>query len=183
MDLKKIENLYSQIIKEIGENPDREGLKDTPKRIAKSFEKLFGGYKLDPKNFLTEFDGENYDEMIICKDIDFFSNCEHHMQPFFGKISIGYIPDKKIIGISKLPRIVEIFARRLQNQERLTMQIAKTLLELLKPKGVGVVIEARHLCMTARGVEKQNAIMTTSSFNGLFKNNAKTRSEFLKLIG
>lgn len=182
MDLKKLESLYSQILAEIGEDTAREGLKDTPKRIAKSFEKLFGGYDKSPKDITTEFDGENYDEMIICKDIDFFSTCEHHMQPFFGTVSIGYIPDKKIIGLSKLPRIVEIFARRLQNQERLTMQIAKSFNELIKPKGVGVVIKGKHLCMMARGVEKTSASMTTSSCLGLFKNNSKTRSEFLRLI-
>ncbi len=182
MDLEKIEKLAKELLECIGENTDREGLKKTPQRIAKSFEKIFGGYNKNPAQFLTEFDGENYDEMIICKDIDFYSTCEHHLQPFFGKISIGYIPNKKIIGISKLPRIVEIFSRRMQNQERLTQQIAKTLNDLLKPKGVGVVIKARHLCMMARGVEKQNTIMITSSCTGLFKNNAKTRSEFLRLI-
>lgn len=182
MDQSKIESLIKQLIEEIGEDPNREGLKKTPKRVANSFAKLFGGYDKDLNELLTTFDGESYDEMIICKGIDFYSNCEHHMQPFFGQVSIGYIPDKKIIGISKLPRIVETFSRRLQNQERLTMQIANTLHELLNPKGVGVVIEAKHLCMLSRGVEKQNAIMTTSSYRGLFKNNAKTRSEFLRLI-
>lgn len=182
MDLKKITKLYREILKEIGEDPNREGLKKTPERIAKSFEKLFGGYSKKTLEAFTQFDGENYDEMIICKDIDFYSTCEHHMQPFFGKISIGYIPNKKIIGLSKLPRIVEIFSRRMQNQERLTMQIANALNDLLKPKGVGVVLEAKHLCMMARGVEKQNSAMITSSCTGLFKNNAKTRSEFLKLI-
>lgn len=182
MDLKKIEKLYAQILEEIGEDSSREGLKDTPKRIAKSFEKLFGGYDKSAKDIATQFDGENYDEMIICKEIHFFSTCEHHMQPFFGTVSIGYIPGKKIIGLSKLPRIVEIFARRLQNQERLTMQIAKSLNDLIKPKGVGVVIKAKHLCMMARGVEKTSASMTTSSCLGLFKTNSKTRSEFLRLI-
>jgi len=182
MNLEKIEQLAKELLKEIGEDPDREGLQKTPTRIAKSFEKLFGGYGQDPQKILTQFDGENYDEMIICKDIDFYSTCEHHMQPFFGKISIGYIPNKKIIGISKLPRLVEIFSRRMQNQERLTMQIATTLTDLLKPKGVGVVIKGKHLCMMARGVEKQNALMTTSYCTGLFKKNAKTRSEFLRLI-
>lgn len=182
MNLEKIEQLAKELLKEMGEDPEREGLKKTPTRIAKSFEKLFGGYVQDPQKILTQFDGENYDEMIICKDIDFYSTCEHHMQPFFGKISIGYIPNKKIIGISKLPRLVEIFSRRMQNQERLTMQIATTLTDLLKPKGVGVVIKGKHLCMMARGVEKQNALMTTSYCTGSFKKNAKTRSEFLRLI-
>ncbi|MBT4917648.1 GTP cyclohydrolase I FolE [Candidatus Peregrinibacteria bacterium] len=183
MDKPKIEELAKQLIEAIGEDSTREGLKDTPRRMAKSFEKLFEGYAMNPKNFLTEFDGEDYDEMIICKNIDLYSTCEHHMLPFIGKAHIGYIPNKKIIGLSKLPRIVETFSRRLQNQERLTMQIANTLKELLQPKGVGIVIEANHLCMRARGVEKQNASMTTSSFKGLFKENSKTRSEFLKLIG
>ena len=160
----------------------REGLKNTPKRIAKSFDKIFGGYKENPQDLATVFDGENYDEMIICKNIDFYSTCEHHMQAFFGKVSIGYIPNKKIIGLSKLPRIVEIFSRRLQNQERLTMQVAETLYNLISPKGVGVVVEGKHLCMMSRGVEKQNATMTTSSFRGLFKKDSKTRSEFLRLI-
>ncbi len=182
MNQEKIAKLITQLINEIGENSSREGLNKTPERVAKTYEKLFGGYKEDPKKFITEFDGESYDEMIICKDIDLYSTCEHHMLPFFGRVHIGYIPNKKIIGISKLPRIVETFARRLQNQERLTMQIANTLQELLNPKGVGVVIEAQHLCMKARGVEKQNTIMTTSSFKGGFKENAKTRSEFLRLI-
>ena len=182
MDQLKIEKLYEEIIKEIDVDSSREGLKETPKRIAKSFKKLFGGYNQKPEDLVTVFDGENYDEMIICKDIDFYSCCEHHMQPFFGKVSIGYIPRKKIIGLSKLPRIVEVFSRRLQNQERLTMQIAETLYELINPKGVGVVIEGKHFCMMARGVEKQNASMTTSSFKGLFKKESKTRSEFLRLI-
>lgn len=182
MDKEKIIKSYTEILKAIGENPHREGLKETPKRIANSFTKIFGGYEMDPKSILTEFDGENYDEMIICKDIDFYSTCEHHMLTFFGKVHIGYIPNKKIVGISKLPRIVEIFSRRLQNQERLTMQIAETLNDLLHPKGVGVVIQAKHLCMMSRGIQKQNASMTTSSAIGLFKSNAKTRGEFLQLI-
>ncbi|MEK7673357.1 MAG: GTP cyclohydrolase I FolE [Patescibacteria group bacterium] len=182
MNLQKIEQLAKELIQEIGENPDREGLKKTPIRFAKSFEKIFGGYGQDPSSIMTEFDSENYDEMIICKSIDFYSTCEHHIQPFFGKVSIGYIPNKKIVGISKLPRLVEIFSRRLQNQERLTQQIANALSELLNAKGVAVVIKAKHLCMMSRGVEKQNSVMITSSCNGLFKKNAKTRSEFLRLI-
>lgn len=183
MDTKKIEKLISQLIKEIDGNSAREGLLNTPKRVARSFEKLFGGYAQNPKDIITVFKNERYDEMIICKQIDFYSTCEHHLLPFFGAVHIGYIPNSKMIGISKLPRIVEIFARRLQNQERLTMQIANTVNKLITPQGVGVVIEAEHLCMRARGVEKQNTVMTTSSFNGLFKKRAKTRSEFLRLIG
>ena len=182
MDKEKLEKLYQEILTLMGEDTSREGLKETPKRIAKSFDKIFGGYDKNPKDLVTVFDGENYDEMIICKDIDFYSTCEHHMQPFFGKIAIGYIPNSKIIGLSKLPRIVEVFSRRLQNQERLTMQIAETLYELIDPKGVGVVIEGKHLCMMARGVEKQNAIMQTSSMTGIFRKEKKTREEFLNLI-
>ena len=182
MDKRRIEKLIRELIEEVGENPDREGLQDTPRRVAISYEKLFGGYGKDPMDLVTEFEGENYDEMIICKHIDFYSTCEHHMLPFFGKAHVGYLPDKKIIGISKLPRIVETFARRLQNQERLTMQIASTIDNLLNPKGVGVVMEAQHLCMMCRGVEKQNAVMTTSSFTKAFRTSEKTRSEFLRLI-
>jgi GTP cyclohydrolase I len=182
MDKGRIEKLIRELIEEVGENPVREGLRDTPRRVAVSYEKLFGGYGKDPMELVTEFEGENYDEMIICKHIDFYSTCEHHMLPFFGKAHVGYLPDKKIIGISKLPRIVETFARRLQNQERLTMQIASTIDNLLNPKGVGVVMEAQHLCMMCRGVEKQNAVMTTSSFTKAFRASEKTRSEFLRLI-
>ena len=182
MDKNRIEKLIRELIEEVGEDPAREGLRDTPRRVAVSYEKLFGGYGKDPMDLVTEFEGENYDEMIICKHIDFYSTCEHHMLPFFGKAHVGYLPDKKIIGISKLPRIVETFARRLQNQERLTMQIASTIDKLLNPKGVGVVMEAQHLCMMCRGVEKQNAVMTTSSFTNAFRTSEKTRSEFLRLI-
>ena len=182
MDKKRIEKLIRELIEELGEDPAREGLRDTPRRVAVSYEKLFGGYGKDPMELVTEFEGENYDEMIICKHIDFYSTCEHHMLPFFGKAHVGYLPDKKIIGISKLPRIVETFARRMQNQERLTMQIANTIDNLLNPKGVGVVMEAQHLCMMCRGVEKQNAVMTTSSFTKAFRTSEKTRSEFLRLI-
>ena len=182
MDQSKLEANIKEILSEIGEDTNREGLLETPRRVAKAYSTLFGGYKQDPKEILTVFDGEDYDEMIICKDIDFYSSCEHHMLPFFGKVHIGYIPNKKIVGISKLPRIADIFARRLQNQERLTQQIAQTLDQLIAPKGVGVVIEAKHLCMMSRGIQKQNATMTTSATIGLFKKNAKTRSEFLKLI-
>lgn len=182
MNSKSVEKLVKSLLSEI-DNPKREGLVDTPKRVAKSFEKLYGGYNKDPKKIITVFDNEGYDEMIIAKDIDFYSMCEHHMLPFFGRVYVGYLPDDKIIGLSKLPRMVEIFSRRLQNQERLTKQIADTLSDLLKPKGVGVVIKASHLCMKARGIEKQNCEITTSSFTGLFRSNLNTRSEFLNLIG
>jgi len=182
MNEEEIIRSIKNIITAIGEDSTREGLSKTPERVAKSYKKLFEGYTKNPKDLVTVFDGEKYDEMIICKDIDFYSTCEHHMLPFFGKVSIGYIPNKKIIGLSKMPRLVEIFARRLQNQERLTTQIAQKLLELLDAKGVGVVVEARHFCMMARGVEKQNASMTTSACVGLFKTDARTRQEFLHLI-
>jgi len=182
MDGKEVEKLIRELIVKIGENPKREGLIGTPDRVAKSYKKLFGGYDEDPKKLIKVFDNEGYDEMIIAKDIDFYSTCEHHMLPFIGKAYIGYIPDNKIIGLSKLPRLVEIFSRRLQNQERMTKQIADTLNSLLKPRGVGVVIIAEHLCMKARGVEKQNCVISTSSFTGLFIKNLNTRAEFLNLI-
>jgi GTP cyclohydrolase IA len=177
------EEIVKKLIENIGDDPSREGLLDTPKRVAKSYETLFSGYGKDPHDVLRVFDGENYDEMIIVKDIEFYSFCEHHMIPFFGKVHVGYIPNGKIVGISKIPRMIEIFARRLQNQERLTQQVADTLNELLSPRGVGVVVDAKHLCMMARGVEKQNSIVTTSALHGLFKGNDKTRGEFLRLIG
>ena len=182
MNNNQTEQLIEQLIQIIGEDPKREGLIETPKRVASSYKKLFGGYSEDPKKLIKVFDNEGYDEMIIAKDIDFYSTCEHHMIPFIGRAYIGYIPDDKIIGLSKLPRLVEIFSRRLQNQERLTKQIADALNDMLNPRGVGVVIKAEHLCMKARGVEKQNCIISTSSFTGLFKKNTDTRSEFLNLI-
>lgn len=178
----KTEEFVKGILKEIGEDPSREGLQKTPHRVAKTYEFLTSGYK---KDIDTVFNGaifsEKYDEMVIVKDIDFFSMCEHHMLPFFGKAHIAYIPNGKIVGLSKVPRIVEVFARRLQVQERLTRQIADTLYEHLQPEGVGVVIEARHMCMMMRGVEKQNSIATTSAMLGVFKDDEKTRQEFLEL--
>lgn len=183
MNQEKLEQLAKETLEALGEDPNREGLLETPKRIAKAYTKLFGGYNQKVEDILTIFDGENYDEMIICKDIDFYSTCEHHMLPFFGRATIGYIPGDKIVGLSKLPRLVEIFSRRLQNQERLTMQIAKALTEAIKPKGVGVILTGKHLCTMARGVEKQNSEMTTSYCTGLFKTNPSTRNEFLRLIG
>ncbi len=178
----EIKKRIQQLIQQIDPNPEREGLQDTPDRVARSYETLFGGYTMNPEEQLTFFDSEQYDEMITCRDIDFYSTCEHHMLPFHGKAHIGYIPNEKIVGLSKLPRMVEVFARRLQNQERLTSQITDFLQTALDARGIGVVIEATHLCMQARGVEKQNTIVTTSAFRGLFKKNSNTRSEFLSII-
>jgi len=181
MDQAGIEKHVLELIKILGEDPQREGLIKTPKRVAKAYEKLFSGYTQNPKDIITVFDDENYDEMIVVKDIEFYSHCEHHILPFFGRAKVGYIPNGKIVGLSKIPRIVDIFARRLQNQERLTQQIAESIQELLQPKGVGVIIEAQHLCMMSRGVEKQQSSVSTSAMLGLFKSNANTRSEFLTL--
>ncbi|EKD93802.1 MAG: GTP cyclohydrolase 1 [uncultured bacterium] len=174
---------FTALLQLLGEDPDREGLLKTPDRIARSWETLFAGYDQDFKSNATVFENENYDEMVISKDIEFYSMCEHHMLPFWGRVHIGYIPADKIIGLSKLPRLVETYSRRLQNQERLTSQIAEGLMNVLKPKGVGVVIEAQHFCMMARGVQKQNTMMITSAVRGLFKKHMNTRSEFLRLIG
>ena len=178
-----MENLIRKLIEAVGEDPERDGLAGTPARVAKSMEFLTGGYGKDVKEILNGavYD-EEFDEMVLVRDIDVFSLCEHHMLPFFGKCHVAYIPDKCIVGLSKIPRLVDTFARRLQVQERLTMQIADTLNELIMPVGVAVVIEAQHLCMMMRGVEKQNAVATTSAMLGEFKTNAKTRAEFLGMI-
>lgn len=181
-NLKKIEKAVGLLLAAIGENASRADLVSTPRRVAASFAKIFSGYGKNPKELLTTFSAKNYDEMIVVKDIEFYSTCEHHLLPFFGRAHIGYIPNGRIIGLSKLPRLVEIFSRRAQNQERLTVEIAKSLDELLHPKGVGVVVSARHLCMMARGVEKQNSKVVTSAMLGLFKKEMNTRNEFLKLI-
>ncbi len=168
---------------ELGENPEREGLRRTPERVSRMYEFLTKGYNQNIEEILNGavFE-EKYSEMVIVKDIDFFSLCEHHLAPFFGKCHIAYIPNGRIIGLSKLPRIVEIFARRLQVQERLTQQIADTIYHYVKPLGVAVVMEAQHLCMIMRGVEKLNSVATTSAMLGAFRNDEKTRSEFLTLI-
>ena len=178
-----MENLIRDMLISIGENPDREGLKETPRRVSKSMQFLTKGYTQDVKKILNGalFDVE-YNEMVLVKDIDIFSLCEHHLLPFFGKCHIGYIPDKKVVGVSKIPRIVEVFARRLQIQERLTQEIAEVLNEVLKPQGVAVIIEAQHLCMMMRGVEKQNTSMVTSSMLGIFLGDHRTRMEFMNLI-
>ncbi|KKU78002.1 MAG: GTP cyclohydrolase 1 [Candidatus Peregrinibacteria bacterium GW2011_GWA2_47_7] len=181
--MEKIEIIIKQLIESYGEDVKRDGLSKTPRRVASAWNKALSGYNIDPADIITTFDDESYDEMIVVRDIEFYSTCEHHLLPFFGKAHIGYLPNGKIIGLSKIPRVVDVFSRRLQNQERLTSQIAESLTKLLHPKGVGVVIEARHLCMMARGVEKQGSHVITSAMRGLFKKNDNTRSEFLRLIG
>ncbi|MCX6142323.1 MAG: GTP cyclohydrolase I FolE [Ignavibacteriales bacterium] len=180
---KDVEESIREILAFVGEDPRREGLEKTPERVAKMYEFLTKGYHEDVEAVLNKaVFTERYSEMVIVRDIDFFSLCEHHLVPFYGKCHIAYIPKGKIIGLSKLPRIVEVFARRLQVQERLTQQIADTLYTHLKPLGVGVVMEARHLCMMMRGVEKQDSIATTSAMLGSFRDDVKTRSEFLTLL-
>jgi GTP cyclohydrolase I len=168
-----------------GDNPDREGLKGTPDRLIDSYQEYFSGYKKDPKDFLSRTfrETEGYDEMIALTDITFESHCEHHIAPIIGKAHIGYIPKTKVVGISKIARVVEIFAKRLQIQEKLTTQIANAINEVLNPKGVGVIIEASHQCMTTRGIHKTGVLMVTSKMTGLFKENASTRKEFLDLVG
>lgn len=178
----EIKERFSGIIREIGEEADREGLAKTPERAAKAMLFLTQGYKQDASAILkSAIFNESYNEMVIIKDIELYSLCEHHMLPFFGKAHIAYIPDGKIVGLSKLPRIVDVFARRLQVQERLTEQILDCINENLKPQGVAVVIEAAHMCMMMRGVQKQNSVTTTSGFRGTFEKE-ETRNEFLKLI-
>ena len=174
---------YKEILRLIGENPDREGLQRTPLRVAKAIQFLTQGYDLDPVEILSSAKfREDYREMVIVKDIEIYSLCEHHMIPFIGKAHVAYIPDKYITGLSKLARVVEIYARRLQVQERLTSQIKDAINNTLKPLGVAVVIEAQHLCMSMRGIQKQNSVTTTSDFVGAFERE-KTRAEFLHLIG
>ncbi len=179
----KLEEHLEAIIKGLGEDPKREGLVRTPHRVAKALEFLTSGYAQDIEKVLNgAIFNERYSEMVIVKDIDFYSMCEHHMLPFFGKAHVAYIPNGKIVGLSKIPRIVDVFSRRMQVQERLTQQIAETLYTALNPDGVGVVMEARHMCMMMRGVEKQNSVATTSSMLGVFRDEVKTRQEFLTLI-
>ena len=178
-----MEELIRGILKEIGEDTSREGLLKTPERVAQVYRDLTEGYHMDLEKIINEaiFE-EEYNEMVLVKNIDIFSLCEHHMLPFFGVAHVAYIPDGKIIGVSKLSRIVDMYSRRLQVQERMTEQIANTLKEVLQPKGVGVIVNAQHLCMIMRGVRKINTIMTTSSMLGLFKRDSRTRSEFLSLV-
>ena len=177
------EDLVREVLVRLGEDVGREGLVRTPERVHKAFEFLTRGYDEDPEGMLKKaLFTVTYDEMVIVKDVEMFSLCEHHMLPFFGKVHVAYIPNGKVIGLSKIPRLIEIFSRRLQIQERLTTQIAETIQKVIQPQGVGVVIEARHLCMMMRGVEKQHSAAVTSSMLGCFREEQETRTEFLSLI-
>ncbi|MFT4903230.1 MAG: GTP cyclohydrolase I [Thalassomonas sp.] len=180
---KKIAESIQSVLSEIGENPEREGLLKTPERVAKSMDFLTNGYKQNPIEILkSAMFAEDYSQMVLVKDIELYSMCEHHILPFFGKAHIAYIPNGHIVGLSKIPRIVDIFSRRLQVQERLTDQIKDCLQDTLNPKGVAIVIEAQHLCMQMRGVQKQHSSTTTSAFSGIFMSDEKTRAEFMNLI-
>ena len=177
------EELAREMLVRLGEQPDREGLLATPERYTKALRDLTKGYREDPEEILHgALFSVDYDEMVIVKDIEVFSLCEHHLLPFFGKVHVAYIPNGRVIGLSKIPRLIELFSRRLQIQERLTTQIAETIQKVIEPQGVGVVIEARHLCMMMRGVEKQHSAAVTSSMLGCFRQSEETRSEFLSLI-
>lgn len=183
MDDARIENAVTDILQAVGEDPEREGLKFTPRRIARMYHELLGGYNVDPQVLVNgAIFNVDYDEMVLVRDIEFFSLCEHHMLPYMGRVHVAYIPDGKVVGLSKIPRIVEMYARRLQVQERMTRQIADFLRDLLKPQGVAVVVEAMHLCSMMRGVKKHDARMTTSAMHGAFRANLATREEFLANI-
>jgi GTP cyclohydrolase I len=174
---------YAAILAELGEDPNREGLLKTPERVAKAMQFLTNGYAQNPDEIINSaIFHEDYSEMVLVKDIEVYSMCEHHMLPFFGKAHIAYIPDGKIVGLSKIPRVVDAFARRLQVQERLTIEIRDSIQRTLAPKGVAVVLECAHMCMQMRGVQKQNSVTTTSAFTGLFLNNDATRKEFINLV-
>ena len=183
LDSNTLEKNYRQILKEIGENPDREGLLKTPERVGKAMKFLTSGYEIDPDSIVHQaVFNETYSEMVLVKDIEIYSLCEHHVLPFFGKAHIAYIPDGKIVGLSKVPRVVDAYSRRLQVQERLTIEIRDCLQRTLNPKGVAVVLECSHMCMQMRGVQKQNSATTTSAFTGLFLKNDATRKEYINLI-
>lgn len=180
---EKLAVVYKEVLTELGENADREGLLKTPERVAKSLQFLTSGYAKNPSEILkSALFNESYSEMVIVKDIEVYSMCEHHMLPFFGKAHIAYIPNGTIVGLSKLPRVVDAFARRLQVQERLTIEIRDCIQETMNPKGVAVVIECQHMCMQMRGVQKQNSVTTSSAFTGLFLTNDATRKEFINLV-
>lgn len=175
------ENIREQL-QYLGENPNREGLQKTPERIIRSWNELYSGYGKDPKDILTVFNSDGYDQIVLLKDIELFSMCEHHMLPFFGKAHVAYIPDKQVVGISKLARLVDIYARRLQIQERIGEQVVNALMEYLKPLGAACIIEAVHMCMRMRGVSKQHSTMITSSLKGVFMEDVPARGELLQLI-
>ena len=179
----QFEDAVKYMMLHVGENPNREGLLKTPQRVKKAYEFIFGGYKEDPREILKSalFTSSN-DEMVLLKDIEFYSTCEHHLLPIIGRVHVAYIPDGKVVGLSKIPRVVNVFARRMQIQEQLTEQIADAIMDTIQPKGVAVVIQARHMCMEMRGVEKINSTTTSSALRGLFKKDEKTRSEFFSLI-
>lgn len=181
--IERMEAHVRDVLRDLGEDPNREGLLKTPHRVAKAWRELTSGYRVDVDALINgALFTESYNEMVLVRDISFYSMCEHHMLPFFGRAHVAYLPDKKIVGLSKLPKLVEIFARRLQVQERMTLQIAETLKEKLNPKGVAVVLEARHLCMEMRGAESHHSPTTTSCMLGLFQRDARTRKEFLELV-
>jgi len=180
---KELENHYHSILKALGENPNREGLTKTPERVAKAMQFLTQGYEINPDSLIEQaIFNEVYEEMVIVKDIEVYSMCEHHLLPFFGKAHVAYIPEGKIVGLSKIPRVVDAYSRRLQVQERLTIEIRDCIQRTLHPKGVAVVLECAHMCMQMRGVQKQNALTKTSAFTGIFLNNEPTRKEFINLV-
>jgi GTP cyclohydrolase I len=183
-DRKPAEDAVRKILRHIGEDPEREGLERTPNRVVQAYEYLTSGYLQDPKRVINGalFIEEHYQEIILCRDLDFYSLCEHHLLPFIGKAHVAYLPNRHIVGLSKIARLVEIYARRLQIQERLTTQIAQTIMDEIKPLGVAVVLEAEHLCMRMRGVEKQNSYVTTSAMLGRFRTHFETRQEFMNLL-
>ncbi|MBX2978040.1 MAG: GTP cyclohydrolase I FolE [Flavobacteriales bacterium] len=182
--IERISGHYGEILSAIGEDPEREGLKRTPERVAKALQYLTHGYDLDPAAILrSAMFTEDYSQMVVVKDIEVYSMCEHHMLPFFGKAHVAYIPNGRIVGLSKIPRVVDAYARRLQVQERLTNEIRDCIQETLQPLGVAVVMECSHLCMQMRGIQKQNSVTTTSAFTGIFLDDHRTREEFIKLIG
>ncbi len=179
----EFENAVKSMMLHVGEDPNREGLLETPKRVKKAYEFIYGGYKEDPQEILSKalFTSSN-EEMVLIRDIEFYSTCEHHLLPIIGRVHVAYIPDGKVVGLSKIPRVVDVFARRMQIQEQLTEQIADAIMNSIAPKGVAVVVQARHMCMEMRGVEKINSTTTTSALRGLFKRDEKTRAEFFSLI-